>query len=197
MSFIARSLLAATAGRLFSIGRRLWFPLLLGFLVLAALTLWAAVSAAGWLAGMMRDGFDAAPAAARTVIEQVDKNVPGAAVVVDGLRSLAQPAVAREVSGSDPAPVARFPGLTRVEWQRDADSVKVRYEGAADFAAVLAHYAGGFADLGYRQDMLSANRDEERHDYLRGDERIGLTVTRQGREGVTVLLQVPAGRQAG
>ena len=197
MSFIARSLLAATAGRLFSIGRRLWLPLLLGFLVLAALTLWAAVSAAGWLAGMMRDGFDAAPAAARSVIEQVDKNVPGAAVVVDGLRSLAQPAAVRDVSGSDPAPVERFPGLTRVEWQRDGELIKVRYEGEANFAAVLAHYASGFSAKGYRQEMLAATRDDERVDYLRGDERIGLSVARQGREGVSVLLQVPAPRPAG
>ena len=197
MSFIARSLLAAAAGRLFSIGRRLWLPLLLGFLVLAALTLWAAVSAAGWLAGMMRDGFDAAPAAARTVIEQVDKNVPGAAVVVDGLRSLAQPAAVREVSGSDSGPVERFPGLTRVEWQRDGELIKVRYEGEADFAAVLAHYASGFSAKGYRQEMLAATREEERVDYLRGDERIGLSVARQGREGVSVLLQVPAPRPAG
>lgn len=197
MSFIARSLLAAAAGRLFSIGRRLWLPLLLGFLVLAALTLWAAISAAGWLAGMMRDGFDAAPAAARTVIEQVDKNVPGAAVVVDGLRSLAQPAAVRDVSGSDPAPVERFPGLTRVEWQRDGELIKVRYEGEANFAAVLAHYASGFSAKGYRQEMLAATRDDERVDYLRGDERIGLSVARQGREGVSVLLQVPAPRPAG
>jgi hypothetical protein len=196
MSLIARSLLAAAAGRLFSIARRLWLPLMIGFLVLAALTLWAAISAAGWLAGMMRDGIDAAPAAARTVIEQVDKNVPSAAVVMDSLRTLGQPEVAREVSGTDPAPVERFPGLTRVEWQRDGELIKVRYEGEADIAAVLAHYASGFSAKGYRQEMLAATRDEERHDYLRGDERIGLSVARQGNERVSVLLQVPASRPA-
>lgn len=201
MSFLARSLLSVAAARLFSIGRRLWLPLLIGFLLLASLTLWAAVSAAGWLAGMMRDGFDAAPAAARTVIEQVDKNVPGAAVMVENLRTLGQPEVAREVSGNDPAPVERFPGMTRVEWQRDAERISVRYEGVAELSAVLAHYAKGFADKGfadkgYSQEMLSATRDEERIDYVRGNERIGLSVARQ-KDSVTVLLQLAASQPPG
>ena len=31
----------------------------------------------------------------------------------------------------DPAPVARFPGLARVQWQRDEQQVQVRYQGKA------------------------------------------------------------------
>lgn len=184
------SLLRNVATGIVSISRRAWIIIGLGFLLLAALAIWATISVAGWLLGMTREGINAAPGAARTAIEQVEKAVPGATGVLDNLRSLTQPAApARDVSGSDPA-VARFPGLTRVHWQRDGEQVTIRYQGQAKLPAVIEHYAREFAGQGYRQVLLSATPAEERHEYVKADERIRMTFTQPGNDRVELMVEL-------
>lgn len=117
-------LLRSLLSRIFSISRRTWIFLSVTFLVVIVLLIWAAISTAGWLLGMARDSVNAAPEAVRAATAQVEQVIPGVheklGVLVPGLKSETPP---REVSGTDPAPVARFPGLARVQWQRDDQQV--------------------------------------------------------------------------
>ena len=120
MSPLSNPLLRGLLGRIFSISRRTWIFLSVTFLVLVALFIWAAISTAGWLFGMARDGVNAAPEAVRAATAQVEQVIPGVqeklGVLVPGFKPESP---LREVSGTDPAPVARYPGLARVQWQRD------------------------------------------------------------------------------
>ena len=130
-------MLRGLLSRIFSISRRTWIFLSVTLLVFIALLIWAVISTAGWLFGMARDSVNAAPDAVRAATVQVEQVIPGVqeklGVLVPGLKP---DAPLREVSGTDPAPVARFPGLARVQWQRDEQQVQVRYQGKADFAGV-------------------------------------------------------------
>lgn len=170
-----------------------WVAIGLGILALLVLLVWLLVASAGWLIGLARDGLGAAPEMARTAAEQVERVVPGAGQVVDQVvdqvRSVVGPAEApRDVSGTDPGPVARYPGLARTHWQRDGREITVRYEGAGDYAAVLDHYAKGFAALGYAQHLQSAAPDEERHEYLKENDRVRFALSRLPKGSVKVSI---------
>ncbi len=186
---LANPLLQGLVSRVFAISRRTWILIAVVAVTLAALAIWAAISLAGWLYGVAREGVVAAPEAARAVTAQVEQVVPGAREKLGELLPALKPEPPpRDVSGTDPAPVARYPGLVRSHWHRDGREITVRYEGAADFAAVLDHYARGFAAQGYRQELLSATPDEERHEYLKGEDRVGFAISRQKRDNVKVNL---------
>jgi hypothetical protein len=185
-------LFSMLASRLYAISRRTWVLISVALLLLGALAIWMMVSLAGWLFGMARESVTAAPEFARSAVEQVEKVVPGASQAIEDLRTIAQPASpVRDVSGSDPIPVARFPGLTRTIWQREGQEVRVRYEGKADLAAVVDHYAKGFAAHGYRQELHAATVGEERHDYLKSGERVGVIFTQQKSNVVSVSITAP------
>ena len=77
MSPLSNPLLRGLLGRIFSISRRTWIFLSVTFLVLVALFIWAAISTAGWLFGMARDGVNAAPEAVRAATAQVEQVIPG------------------------------------------------------------------------------------------------------------------------
>lgn len=98
---------------------------------------------------------------------------------------------ARDVSGTDPIPVARFPGLARTHWQREGQEIRVRYEGKANLASILDHYTKGFAEHAYRQELHAATPGEERHDYLKGSERVGVTFTQLNNSMVSVSITAP------
>ncbi len=189
MKFLGNPLLRALLGRVFAISRRTWLLIGAFLFLLLALALWATISLAGWLFGMARDGVHAAPEALRAATTQVEQAMPGVQEKLgDWLPALKPEPPPRDVSGTDPAPVARFPGLVRVLWQRDGEQVLVRYTGRADLAAVIQHHAQAFAAQGYRQNLIVAGVREERHEYLKGDERYDLTFTRE--EGGLVTLEL-------
>ena len=91
------------------------------------------------------------------MIAKVENTVPGAreklGEIVPALKPAPPP---RDVSGTDIGPVARYPGLARSHWHREGREITMRYEGPADYAAVLDHYVKGFAAQGYAQNVLSA-----------------------------------------
>lgn len=184
---VARALFRDLASRLFSIRRGTWIAIALILLAIATFAVWSIVTFAGWVFGVARDGVASVPEATRGVIEQVGKNIPGADQALETLRSIGQPPP-RDVSGTDPAPVARYPGLARSHWHRDGQEITVRYEGRAAFGKVLDHYVTGFTAAGYRQNMLSASPDEERHEYLKDGDRIALTIARKAPDQVKVSL---------
>jgi hypothetical protein len=189
MSVLTNPLLRGLLSRIFSISRRAWIFLSITFFIFLALAIWATFSAAGWLFGITRDGVNAAPDAVRAVTTQVEQVIPGVqeklGVFLPTLKPEPSP---REVSGTDPGPVSRFPGLARVQWQRDDQKIQVRYEGPADFAGVLKHYAEQFSALGYQQNLLSASINEERHEYVKDSERFSLFFAIRNREIVSVDL---------
>ena len=98
-----------------------------------------------------------------------------------------------EPVGTDVGAVARYPGLARDYWHREGREITVRYQGAADYAAVLDHYVRGFAAQGYRQNLLSATQDAERHEYLKDADRVGFVLARdaKGEVKVTIVTVLP------
>jgi hypothetical protein len=180
-------------------------------LLLMGLLVWAMVSIAGWLFGVAQQGVDAAPETVRSISSQVEQFMPGAQETVRSataqveqiipgaketlgalLPALTMNSPSSDVSGTDPGPVARFPGLIRVQWLRTDQQIQVRYLGKATLADVIGHYAGGFAAQGYQQNLLSATTTEERHEYIKDGARFSLIVSVQNRDQVTVDLVAPA-----
>lgn len=185
-------LFSMLASRLFAISRRTWLLVSVALLILAALAIWLTISLAGWLFGMAREGVSAMPEVAGSAVQHIEKVAPGATQAIEDLRVIGQASPpARDVSGTDPIPVARFPGLARTHWQREGQEIKVRYEGKAELTAVLDHYTKGFADHGYRQELHAATPSEERHDYLKGSARVGVIFTQLKNSMVLVSITAP------
>jgi hypothetical protein len=183
---------------LLQVRRSTWIAAGVSFLVLLGLTLWATVALVGALWGQARNLSDAAPdvlrAATRAAAGQVEVIIPGMreklGEIVPTLKPTQPP---RDVSGTDVGPVTRYPGLAREYWHREGREITVRYQGAADYAAVLDHYVKGFAAQGYRQNLLSATPDAERHEYLNDTDRVGFFLTKdpKGEIKVTIVTVLP------
>lgn len=190
MTTIASTLWRSLLGRLFNISRRTVLIVSALLLLVLALLAWAAISFAGWLFGVAQQGADALPGSLATVTSQAEKLVPEAREAIASVLPALKPATPlREVSGSDPAPVARFPGMVRVAWQADGGDVQVRYQGTAALSDVLAHYVREFAAQGYRQEIISAAANEERHRYRRGDSVFTLRFAAEGSGSVVIDLR--------
>lgn len=199
-------LLAAAqfAPRLFQVRRGTWIAAGVGLLVLFGLLIWAAVALLGGLWGQAQDwaktGAVAAPEAARGVLEQVEKAVPGARATLGQFVPAIKPEIRqdvrpdarppRDVSGTDLGPVARYPGLARTGWYREGKQVNIEYEGEADYAVVLDHYARGFAAQGFVQAVQSATRTDETHEFTKGRERIIMKIAQKPKGGISVRLAI-------
>lgn len=189
---------AAFVPGLLQVRRSTWIAAGLSVLVLLGLMAWAAVALIGGLWGQARNLSDAAPdvlrEATRAAVGQVDVIVPGMREKLgEFVPALKAEQARRDVSGTDIGPVARYPGLTRDYWHREGREITVRYEGAADYAAALDHYTKGFADQGYRQNLLSAAPDAERHEYLKDADRVGFFLAKnpKGEVQVTIVTVLP------
>lgn len=178
------------APRLFQVRRRTLIAVGVGLLVLFGLLIWAALALIGWFFGQAQGWMGAAPEVARGAMEQVEQVVPGAreklGEFVPGLKPAQPP---RDVSGTDVGPVARYPGMARTYWHREGKQVTIEYEGEADYAAVLDHYARGFAAQGYAQSVLSATPTAETHEYTKGGERIILKIAQQQKGAVSARIE--------
>jgi hypothetical protein len=171
------ALAGQAAPKIFQVRRRTWILLGVALLTLFALLIWAAIALIGWFFGQAQGWSAAAPEAARsalaTVERQVEQVVPNAREKVSEyvpiLKSEDRPR--RDVSGTDFAPVERYPGLARTYWHREGRTVYVHYEGRADYATVLGHYVEGFASLGYSQELQSATPEAETHAWIKGKQR--------------------------
>ncbi|MDO8959254.1 MAG: hypothetical protein Q7U85_05930 [Rhodocyclaceae bacterium] len=183
------------APRIFQVRRTTWVAVGVGLLVLSALLIWAAVSLIGGLWGQARNLAGAAPeavrGATRGVLEQAEIIVPGAreklGEFVPALKPETQPQ--RDVSGTELGPVARYPGLMRTHWQRAGGQAAAEYEGKADYATVLDHYAKDFAAQGFAQSIQSATQQAEAHEYTKGHERFVLKITQKPNRSVGVRIE--------
>ena len=189
------ALAAQFVPRLSQVRRGTWLALAVAMMGIVVLLTWAAVSSFGWLWGQAQALTETAPEAARAVIAQVEQAAPGAreklGEFVPALKTEPPP---RDVSGTDIGPVARYPGLARSHWHREGREITVRYEGPADYAAALEHYAGGFAAQGYAQNVLSAAPESEKHEYLKGEDRVGFAIAQlpKGKLKITLVAVLPA-----
>ena len=180
--------------RFFQIRRGTWLAIAVGLVALLVMSAWAALSLFGWLWGQGKSLVEGAPEAARTVVAQVEQAVPGARETLGELVPALKPEPPlRDVSGTDIGPVVRYPGLARSHWHRDGREITARYEGRAEYAAVLDHYARGFAAQGYSQSVLSAAPDGEEHDYRKGDDRVRFKIAQlpQGKVKATIVAVLP------
>lgn len=178
------------APRLFQVRRRTWVAVGVGLLVLVGLLIWAAVALIGWFFGQAQGLMGAAPEAVRGAMEQAEQAVPGARVKLGEFVPAIKPSQPRrDVSGTDLGPVARYPGLARTYWHREGKQVTIEYEGEANYAAVLDHYAKGFAAQGFAQTVQSAQPDAETHEYIRGAERVVFKITQTPRDSVSARIE--------
>jgi hypothetical protein len=181
---------AQFAPRLSHVRRRTWVAVGVGLLVLVGLLIWAAVALIGWFFGQAQGLMGAAPEAVRGAMEQAEQAVPGAREKLgEFVPAIKPPQPRRDVSGTDLGPVARYPGLARTYWHREGRQVTIEYEGEADYAAVLDHYAKGFAAQGFAQTVLSAQPDAETHEYIKGAERLVFKVTQTPRDSVSARIE--------
>ena len=168
------------APRLFQVRRRTWVAVGVGLLVLFILLMWAGLALLAWLFGQAQAWMGNAPEAVRGAVKQAEQAVPDAREKLGEWVPALKPAQPqRDVSGSDLGPVARYPGLARTYWQRNGKQVTIEYQGKADYAAVLDHYAKGLTAKGYMQNVQFATPAAETHEYTRDSERIVLKITQQ------------------
>lgn len=189
------ALVAQFAPGIFRVRPGTWIAVALGLLALLVLLILTVVASVGWLWGQAKGLAETTPAAARGAIEQLERIAPGArekfGEFVPALKSEPPP---RDVSGTDVGPVPRYPGLARSHWHREGREITVRYEGEADYAAVLEHYAGSFAAQGYVQNVLSAAPEGEKHEYRKDHDRIGFTLAQmpKGKVKASIVTVLPA-----
>lgn len=185
------ALAARFAPRLFQVRRRTWVGVGLGLLVLFGLMIWAGLTLLSWLFGQAQSLMGNAPETVRGAVEQVEQAVPGAREKLGEMLPTFKTATPRrDVSGTDLGPVARYPGLARTYWQRDGKQATIEYQGKADYAAVLDHYAKGFTAKGYAQNVQFAKPTAETHEYTLGSERIVLKVAQQPNGLVSARLEM-------
>lgn len=65
---------------------------------------------------------------------------------------------------------------------------------SADYAAVPEHYVKGFAAQGYVQNVLSATPAEDKHDCLKGGERVAFKLVQmpKGEVKANIVAVLPA-----
>jgi hypothetical protein len=191
---VLAALAAQFAPHFLQVRRGTWIAIGLGLLTLFVFLIWAAVSLFGWLWGQGKSLTEGAPEAVRSIASQVEQAVPGAREALGGLvPALKSDPPPRDVSGTDVGPVARYPGLARSHWHRDGRAITVRYEGRADYVAVLNHYAQAFAAQGYAQNIVSASPEGEEHDYVKDDDRVRFKIAQlpQGKVKATIVAVLP------
>lgn len=186
---------AQVAPKFIQVRRRTWIMLGVGMLVLFGLLIWAAIALAGWFFAQLQSWGAAAPGAVQgalaTMTQQVEHVVPGVQKSVSEYVPILKPSdkPQREVSGTDFAPVPRYPGLTRSYWHREGKRVIVHYEGRADFAAVLGHYVQGFTALGFSQEIQSATPEAEVHAWFKAEQHYLATIASEPKGVISVHIE--------
>ncbi len=184
-------LFSLAAARVMRVRGRTWLLLGLTLLVMFGLLIWAALALMGWFFGQVQGWSAAAPQATQDALAKVEAVVPGARETVAEYVPLLKPEdrPRRDVSGTDFAPVERYPGLPRTYWNREGRQVTVQYEGQADYARVLEHYIQGFVAQGYTQDLQSASPDAERHAWSLDHKRYVTRISRTPQGAVSVHIE--------
>jgi hypothetical protein len=73
--------------------------------------------------------------------------------------------------------------------KREGGQAAATYEGTADYAAVLAHYAKGFAAQGFAQTVQSATPQAETLEYRKDREHFILKIAQNPKGSVSVSIE--------
>lgn len=132
-----------------------------------------------------------AKAQALALVEQTQNIVPELHNQAKQLVPSLEPIVAApesDVSGNDIGPVARFPGLVRSAFAREASAVKVDYQGKASLKTVVEYYAAGFASAGFKHEVIRADGRSEQHKFTQNESSITLAIEQLASENLHVRL---------
>lgn len=72
----------------------------------------------------------------------------------------------RDVSGGDPVKPERFPGLVRIAFSHKGDSTLHSYAGQGAIDEIARHYRDGYLAMGFRHQLLAADQQGERHQFV-------------------------------
>lgn len=193
------TLAAQAVPKVLEIRHRTWWLIGGGLLMLLIGMLWAAISLLGWFFGQVQSWSAAAPTVTQETLAgvqaQAERMVPAARELLDRhlgdqVSDLKAPEKTwREVSGTDIGPVPRYPGLVRTYWHREGRQVNVHYEGRAGMAEVLAHYAQGFAELGFAHEVRAATADAETHVWTQDANRYVVKITSKSPGEIAIDLE--------
>lgn len=185
--------LSSIGGRLARVRTRTWVFIGLGVAAVLGLMAWAAIAVLSWAWGQVPVLAESGRQAAGAAMEKVDQVAPGLKTQLDpllggvGLGKTEAPAA--DVSGSDLSGVARYPGLVRTYFAREAGRTELRYMGRAEMRAVLEHYTSQFTAAGYVHEVLSATPESERHRFARAGDALDFEIRKAGTDGgVEVVL---------
>lgn len=89
----------------------------------------------------------------------------------------------RDVSGTELPGVMRYPGFLRTYYVREERAMELRYLGQGEFQGVLDHYASQLKAKGYKQEILSATPESERHRFSMTSEVLDFEIRRVGSDG--------------
>lgn len=195
MNKYAYALGAQVAPRLMKISRRTWIFVGLSITVVLGLLIWVMLSLFSWLWAQTQTLGSTVPDLAKTGIEQARLHVEEISPVMGEKLGELVPVLkqdqkpARDVSGTDFAPVARYPGLARTHWHREGKGLKVEYAGSADYQAVLDHYLNGFAGQEFDHQVLTATKETESHEFMREGNRYLVKISGMTNSQVNVLIE--------
>jgi hypothetical protein len=116
---------------------------------------------------------------------RVEQIIPSLALTKTTLMSEAP---LKDVSGMDIGPVARFPGLIRSAFSRQAETITVNYQGKASLDTLVAHYTEGFVAAGFTHEVMSATSRSEKHKFTDQTSSIILLVERLRSELLNVQM---------
>lgn len=200
--FLAKAMTA-----LRNIKTRTWVMIAAAIFFVLGLILWAVISLLSWAWAQGGELTETGKRLGGEVVAQVGEVVPGVKEqleqVVPGLKEqlgewipeaekiagMTQAVSPQDVSGADIGPVARFPGLVRSYFARDAQQLEVRYAGSGAFDQVLSHYVQGYTAKGFTQEVMSASAEGEVHRFSQGKESIELSLNRRASGKVEVRIK--------
>lgn len=186
--------LSGIGSRLARVRARTWVLLGLGVAAVLALLAWAAVAVLSWAWGQVPALAESGRQAAGAAMEKVDQVAPGLKTQLDplladvGLGRAEAPAA--DVSGSDLAGVARYPGAIRTYYARTAGRTELRYMGRGDIRAVLDHYAAQLVAAGYAHEVLSATPEAERHRFAKTGDTLDFEIRKGKAAGAVEVILV-------
>lgn len=179
--------------RLAQVRKRTWIMIGLGLFGFMALLAWAAIALLMWLWGQVPVAAESGRQLAGNAMEKAAQVVPALKTQLEpwlggnaeeaALQAKAGDWPSRDVSGAELPGVARFPGLVRTHYVREARRVEMRYSGQGDFQAVLDHYASQFKTAGYLQEVISANPESEKHRFVKSSDAVDFEIRRAGTGG--------------
>lgn len=92
--------------------------------------------------------------------------LPAAVATMARQQQQGQPLPQRDVSGGDPVTPERFPGLVRIAFSHEGDSTLHSYAGQGALDEIANHYRDGYLAMGFRHQLLAADRQGERHQFV-------------------------------